>query len=281
MKDVVLRLDNGWAVMPASLRSANGTPRFLLQFPANLVNDQGARHLVLSDANTGYELATRNLIERTLRTGDLFIDVGAHWGYFTLQAATHPAGSVRTLAFEADPLNASVLHHNLVKNNLTAVSQLVCAACGDHFDLAALVANTSMGHSIRGVGLKYPFGQGPPKWVPVLALDDALTYFPDVVQRRIILKIDVEGFEPQVIAGARGLIASGRVALIIWEMGHAFADGPERRALLEMLETLDRFGYGHVRPRNAGDSDACCPLDIIEPYVGNVFSQKRTQPSKR
>ena len=273
MKAVVLKQVNGWLFMPASLRFPDGNPRFLLQFPANLAEDQGARYLVLTDANAGYELATRNLIERTLRAGDLFIDVGAHWGYFTMQAATHSAGGVQALAFEADPLNAAILHHNLVVNNLTAVSRLVCAACGDRFDVAPLVANSTMMHSIRGVGLKPPFAQGPPKWVPVLTLDDALIHFPDVVRRRIILKIDVEGFEPQVIAGARGLIKAGRVPLIIWEKGYGFTDGPERAALLSMLGTLDRIGYRHVRPRDEFDTGDCIPFDMKEPYVGNVFSQ--------
>src|SRR5579862_7284173 len=109
MNEVVLKAVNGWAVMPASLKSPAGVPRFHLHFPSYLADDGGARHLVFNDLNQGYELPTRNLIERTLRSGDLFIDVGGHWGFFTMQAATHPVGNVRTLTFEADPLNASIL----------------------------------------------------------------------------------------------------------------------------------------------------------------------------
>jgi hypothetical protein len=36
--------------------------------------------LIINEANTGYEPPTRDLLERVLRPGDLFVDVGAHWG---------------------------------------------------------------------------------------------------------------------------------------------------------------------------------------------------------
>ena len=47
--------------------------------------------------------ATRDLIERVLRRGDLFVDVGAHWGFFSLQAATHPAGDIEVVDLRAGP----------------------------------------------------------------------------------------------------------------------------------------------------------------------------------
>ena len=97
MTELALKVENGWAIYPASLKSAAGAARFCIEFPAYLSADQGARHLILSDAQRGYELPTRNLLERTLRPGDLFLDVGAHWGFFTLQAATHPADGIRVI----------------------------------------------------------------------------------------------------------------------------------------------------------------------------------------
>jgi FkbM family methyltransferase len=271
MADLVLKTVNGWAIHAASLKSSTGAARFNIEFPVHLVDDQGARHLILNDAQSGYELPTRNFLEKALRPGDLFIDVGAHWGFFTLQAVTHPAGGIRAVAFEPDPMNAAVLCRNVTANSVADAAQVVCAACGAGPDIAPLVANTSMGHSIRGVGLKPPFGRGPAKWVPVVALDTALAHVPHA-EGRMILKVDAEGYEPQVLAGAPGLLDSGRVALIIWERGHAFDDGPEREALVEMIADLSRRGFQHFRPSDQHVDGPLLPFRLEEPYIGNVFS---------
>jgi FkbM family methyltransferase len=274
MADVVLKVDNGWAVLPSSLKLPTNLPRFNLEFPLYLTQDAGARYLVGNEFQNGYEVPTRNLIERVLRAGDLFIDVGAHWGFFTLQAATHPAGNIRALAFEPDPANAAILYRNIVANGLSQVAQVVCAACGDAVEIAPLVSNSSMGHSIRGAGLQNvpPALHGPPKWVPVVSLDAALAYFPHAADGRVILKVDAEGLEPQVIAGARKLLDSGRVGLIVWECGQAFLDGEARLAMIHMLADLTRRGFRHLRPPGHELDGPLVPFRAEERCLTNVFS---------
>ena len=121
---------DGLAVLPSSLKRPDGTPRFKLHFPLWLVTDPGAVHLAAGEIGEGYEPPTRNLLERVLRRGDLFLDVGAHWGFFTLQAATHPAGGIDVVAFEPELLNASILADNITRNK-AANAAVICAACGD------------------------------------------------------------------------------------------------------------------------------------------------------
>ena len=50
----------------------------------------------------------------------------------------------------------------------------------------------------------------------------------------MFLKIDVEGFEYEVLLGARQLMESGRVAAVMWEKGEAYSTpgGSERMAAL-------------------------------------------------
>lgn len=272
--NIVLSVKDDFAIVPASLKLPNGTPRFYLSFPKALGQvDQGAKYLVFHETKGGYEPPTRNLLERTLRAGDLFIDVGAHWGFFTLQAATHPAGNIAVIAFEPDPTNAGILLRNITDCGVRQTVSVVCAACGDNFDLAPLVTNSSMMHSIHGVGLKLPgFFQGPAHWVSVITLDAALTRFPQTAGRRVILKIDAEGFEPRVITGAAALLQSGRVVLIIWEFGHAFSAGAEREAMLGVLRTLSELGFHHVRTASQDTDGPVIPFSATDPYIGNVFS---------
>jgi FkbM family methyltransferase len=269
-----LGVKNNWVSLAASLTLANGEARFHLGFPKELAADAGANCLVTHELRNGYELPTRNLLERAIRPGDLFVDVGAHWGFFTLQAATHPARDVTVVGFEPDPVNAAILVRNVADNGLTEKVSVVCAACGDDFEIAPLVANSTMMHSIRGVGLKPPFARGPSKWVPVVTLDRALVAFPRAASARIILKVDAEGFEPQVMAGAKSLLRSGHVAIIIWECGRAFADGPERDAMRQMVGVLSELGFRHSRPPSQDTDGPLAAFDVEGTYVGNVISHR-------
>jgi FkbM family methyltransferase len=275
--EVKLAVRDGHLIMPSSLKRSDGRPRFIIAFPKELSDDMGARHLVLTDASpAGYEPPTRLLLEKMFQAGDLFIDVGAHWGFYSLQAATHPAGDIQALAFEPDPTNASILFGNVIRNSLDKTVSVVAAACGAAPDIAPLVSNSSMMHSIRGVGLKPPFTRGPAKWVSVITLDEALSKF-SFSDRRVILKIDAEGFEPQVVAGARNLLSSGRCALVVWEYGHAFADGPERAAMQAMLEALGSWGFKNYRPPSQHTEGPLAPFVVEQDYVGNVFSVPSTK----
>jgi FkbM family methyltransferase len=263
----------GWAALPSSLRAADGSARFTLEFPQELLEDVGVKQLIEGElSGTGYEPPTRNLLEKTLRAGDLFIDVGAHFGYFTLQAVTHPAGSIRSLSFEPDPINGSALYRNLIKHDRNRHSKLICAACGDGLDLAPLVSNSSMGHSIRAAGFIPGMMRAPAKFVVVVPLDRALACFPWAAEGRVILKIDAEGYEANVVAGASELLASGRVAVIIWECGYAFAQPATRPRLLEMVESLSARGFTHLRPQSHSIDGPLIPFVADQDYLGNVFS---------
>ena len=267
-----LRTENGWAILPSSLKRPDGAPRFNLSFPAFFGNDTSAGHLVLHETGAGYELPTRNLLERTLRRGDLFVDVGAHWGFFTLQAATHAAGDVSVVAFEPEFLNATILSENVARNGCSKPATVVCAACGGDYEVAPLLTNGTMGHSIRGVGLR-EVERGPARWVVVVPLDKALAGLPDQAGRRIVLKIDAEGFEPDVVTGAGALLRSGRVALILWECGQAAAGETGRRAMIEMAAFLGNCGFRHFRPPDNNADGALLAFNSeTTGYNGNVFS---------
>ena len=60
------------------------------------------------------------------------------------------------------------------------------------------------------------FEDNPPLSVPILSLDMFVDQRADLAEGRILLKIDVEGFEPEVLAGADNLLASGRSRRSFW-----------------------------------------------------------------
>jgi len=188
-----------------------------------------------------------------------------------LQAATHPSGGIDVVAFEPDLTNALTLTENVAGNGLANAVTVVCAACGNKNELAPLVLNTTMGHGIRGIGLA-PAARVLSKWVPVVTLDGALANMGKQPPRRLILKIDAEGFEPNVIVGAQALLAAGRMALIIWERGPAFAEGLGRTAMMQMTALLSDCGFRHFLPPIGGHTGAPPPFEPQADYIGNVFS---------
>ena len=125
----------------------------------------------------------------------------------------------------------------------------VCAACGHGYGLAPMVTRSTMGHSIVGADARLD-GRTPSKWVSVVALDGALANLQIQSGRRLLLKIDAEGFEPNIIAGAQALLQSGRIALIVWECGGGFAEGRGRAAMTKMVAFLSDCGFRHARAPN-------------------------------
>jgi FkbM family methyltransferase len=271
--NTTLQTVNGWVTLPSSLKRPDGTPRFNLSFPLYYVSDAGAAHLIAHETNSGYEPPTRNLIERTLRRGDLFVDVGAHWGFYAFQAATHPAGEIEVIAFEPELVNATILTENVARNNASNVA-VVCAACGNEARLAQLVTNSTMRHCIYGADSRFD-GRTPSKWVSVVTLDGALGNLEKHRDRRLVLKIDAEGFEPNIIAGAKSLLESGRIALVVWECGDAFAGGHRQAAMVQMVGFLGECGFRHARPPENDSDGPLIEFDANCAYNGNVFSFAR------
>jgi FkbM family methyltransferase len=68
-----------------------------------------------------YEIGTTRAIGRLLKPGMVFLDVGAHIGWYTLHAARTVGTTGRVYSFEPYPPNAEVLERNVEANGLEEV----------------------------------------------------------------------------------------------------------------------------------------------------------------
>ena len=278
---VALQTSYPMDTLPAAQCNAQGQPRFVLPIPNSLRRDLGVAYLIQHETQYGgYEFSTRAFLEAHLQAGDGLIDVGAHWGIFSLAAATHPAGNIQVWAIEPDPLNRTQLtvaaHLNQVTDRLRI---LPCAAGAQPAELV-LQRNTTMGHSLSADS--QADAQGTVR-VPVLPLDQI---FKDLdLPNRLFLKVDAEGFDVAVIEGALHLISSGKVVCIIWEKGIPYDRGAPRAAMASMLKTLSEFGFVHYRfdDENAGGSlqpfvldDKRCNIFSVRPAVQPQASYVKT-----
>jgi FkbM family methyltransferase len=261
--------------VPSAFPDGQGRPRFHMEIPREGMNDAGLGYLVHHELRLGgYEHMTRAFLDAHLEPGDVFVDVGAHWGVFSLHAATRWPAEIDVVAVEPHPVNLVHLLGQLRTNGLVDRVEVVAGAASNEAGSAWLAFDTTMGHSIDGVGRINARDLGG-MHVATLRLDALLERLavrrPELSGRRLVMKIDVEGFEAEVIEGAEALVESGRVAAIVWEQGRAFLD-PERRARIDaVLGRLSERGFSHHRLPHPEMPGALVPY-VPMPEAMNVFS---------
>ncbi len=135
---------------------------------------------------------------RYLRRDDWFIDVGANIGFYSLIAAS-VAGDRSVLAVEPHPTAAARLRENAALNSFHDL-HVVEAAAGEAPGTAQLTSNLFDQNRI------VPGATGATIKVRVVTLDSALAEVgvdPDGVA---LVKVDTEGFDARVVAGASSLL---------------------------------------------------------------------------
>jgi FkbM family methyltransferase len=270
------RLPDGDMLMPSATLMPDGRPRFVMPIPQrSLQTDQAIGYLVRHELlNDGYERGTREIVDAHVRPGDLFIDIGAHWGVMSFAAATRWPHNVRVIAFEAHPENSARLFKGVQVNKLIDQIEVFAIGVGARHAVVPIAFNTTMGHGLlptmgrsRAAGALH---------VGVVSIDEILSKRADLEQRSVVMKIDVEGLEPEVIAGCRNLIASGRVKLIIWEKGRDFFIPERRKAYDGMVAELTKAGYLHFSfPWQ--DWGGILTPDLPDTGTYNVYSFYKTE----
>src|SRR5512138_27186 len=161
----------------------------------------------------GFEEHEFQIVRRTLSPSDVFVDVGANIGLYTLLASrlVGERGSVH--AFEPLSDAYELLQKNVQFNQLTNV-RLNPVALGEQAGEAELYVNqestlTSMGRTGRGRVLSV-------KKVPIWTLDEYAAK--TGVEKIDFLKIDVEGFEGHVLRGAGALLERSKSLVIMCEL---------------------------------------------------------------
>jgi FkbM family methyltransferase len=160
----------------------------------------------------------------------IFVDVGANLGWHAVHAARHKAVET-AVAFEPDPFNAWLLDRNL---SLNAVDNVVVSTCavGARRGLIRLHKYKNSNRGRHSVLTDYGYGS---RLVPLTDLDTALDNFGLADRRVLIVKIDVEGYEPEVVAGAPRTLARADVVIIEFSPGLSRAGGLSTETMLDQL----------------------------------------------
>ena len=199
----------------------------------------------------------RALVDRGVR-GDIAFDVGVNYGYSSAWLSTM-AGHV--YAFEPNPANAAMIREHASIRRIQNVT-LVPTAVSNRVGRASLHVKRFDGHhSLADIGASPTVSAVD---VPVTTIDTAADERGlDAVD---LVKIDVEGFEPEVLEGASRRLERGRVGLVLFEFSPGFyrQRGLPSRAPIDVLEG---FGYAVEQidgsPVPGGSLDDVWQMDLI------------------
>lgn len=170
-----------------------------------------------------HEPDVQALLAKFLRPGSIAYDVGSYVGFFALGIARALGREGRVFAFEPDPENAARIREHIAKNSFAAQIQVVEAAVWR----ATKESTTSyrrgrQARSQGGVeadGFRPVLASGEHILVSSISLDEFIARGNPPPQ---LMKIDVEGGETAVLAGAERLLAEHQ-PLIICEVHHVEA----------------------------------------------------------
>jgi FkbM family methyltransferase len=178
------------------------------------------------------EPETLEWIERYFRPGDVFYDVGANIGLYSLFAAKHLGGQCKIYAFEPEALNYAQLSKNIFLNRLSGVIIPCCVALTDTVSFDTLYLNPDNFQSLAGgqlVAGSSLHSFGVPK-------DYANRPFQPFHQQGVVgvsidhlwqgwgldfpnhIKVDVDGLEGLIFAGAGQSLADKRLRSVLVEI---------------------------------------------------------------
>lgn len=192
----------------------------------------------------------------SLKPSDVLYDVGANIGVYTLVAAR--AAGCRVVALEPSALNYSELVKNLYLNDLSKKTIALCLAAWSEVSLSVLhMSYFAPGFSHNDFSTNWWDG---PQQIGNFLIDQTKRPvqhclgmpIDDLVEKHGLpqpthIKIDVDGLEPNVVAGAKKVLADDRLKSLLIEID---LNLDSHRTLLIQLKELG-FYYDEEQVRQS------------------------------
>jgi FkbM family methyltransferase len=257
------------AVLVAALRKLHSTR------PVQVTLPWGHRfHGVLPEGVTAlihrfgaYETDTSVFVARHLQPGGCFVDIGSHFGYFTL-LASHVAGPQgRVVAIEAMPDTYAMLRQNVQANGLGNVTTLNNAAAAETCALTFKdygIVNSSLNTSALPRGVVENAGRD----VPVQAHSADKMLADAGVTRVDMIKIDAESSEEFVVRGLHDTLLRDHPVTLI-ELGGMQADAGEDARVADIFQFMAQLGYRAYRAEGDKLVEITETRDL--PYLNVIF----------
>lgn len=160
-----------------------------------------------------YEEGTLKILNNILKEDDFFIDIGANIGLMSLQTAKKLGGGGKVLSFEPLPSTYNILRQNIALNNFTNI-EAINIAIGSKDGIADIYDNIAINRGSASL-IKSNHSESSHK-ILIKSLDEFLNQHQ--FSRNVgCIKIDVEGWELEVLKGANKTLSGAKSPICIVE----------------------------------------------------------------
>ncbi len=262
-----MELDNALAVARHLIRHPSAIPKVArgirsLQIPYEIILEEHSRRRTVLKHACGFaiylnpddlticpsiavqgwhELRLTELFVKLIKQGNTIVDIGANIGWFTLLAAKHVGNEGTVISFEPEPTSFQLLSKSVQQNRFSNV-KLIRQCVSDDEGVSTLYLSPSQNfgaHSImKDLG-------GPKIVVSCTRLDSVASILR--IHRIHLLKIDVEGAEPKVLAGAQHLLDESKIDHITMEWNPQAWDG-HKELLARLVGIFDVYSVSRSLP---------------------------------
>ena len=195
-----------------------------------------------------YELPLQRAIARELESGNVFYDVGANAGFFTVLGAKRVGPAGRVFCFEPMPENIESIRDQVSVNEFDQCEVVTKAVSDRSGSVPLILTDSNSTAHISGIASSATESGQRELVVETVSLDEFVLDNPSPD----FIKIDVEGAKTEVLAGASGLLGSAHPPRLLIEL-----HGREKALRVESI--LSSFGYsltdlsGNALPHGAAD----------------------------
>lgn len=212
-----------------------------------------SRHILFST----FEKQETELISSLLKPGSVFCDIGANVGWYTLQASEWVGEDGKVFSFEPGPSSFQALSNSVEQNGCKNV-RLYNVALSDNPGEEILGRPEGQ----RNTGGSF-LGSNRGVLVKLETLDRVLLD----VDRLDLIKMDVEGWEPNIIKGGRKLIQKFK-PYIVSEISEEFLRNRQSLTSEAYIGSLKDMGYRCFDIETMEEISACSPG---RPHINALF----------
>ena len=214
-------------------------------------------------ANRIWEKQETYLLENILEPGAYVLDLGAHFGYYSILAGKKVGPKGRVFAFEPDEFNFGILKRNIALNQLDGIVIPIQKAVGNRNEVKILYGASASDSSDR---ILFPTGEEKvSQQIECVRVDDYLeSHDPEALSKIRVVKMDVEGFEVFALEGLKKILESPEITLFT-EINYRRISqaGTSAEIYLRELVSLGFYIYT-INPREEEKESALLEIPIAD-----------------
>lgn len=222
--------------------------------------DIGKKLLILRS----FEANETEFFKRTIKSGDICLDVGGNIGYFSLNFAKSAGPDGRVYVFEPIERNVLTIRLAAIMNRLNNIEVLESAVADSSGEVSLEIPDDDSAYAHMSTGR----ADARTATVKCITLDEFIKS--KHVKKISVLKVDVEGAEHLVLKGASSLLTDKKIrpSVVMAELVNEFL-GRFGSSIRDIIRYMEKFGY---KPFYAGKGGKLIPFtEKEEDSIFNVF----------